>query len=146
MPRVLKIIDRMRIYEPYNLKSKALESTSQMLFGPKKVYISDTAFVMSYNDHDKLALKLWGVNQYLLLEEIDDKVRDAEWEWEEFYIMVATASCAQARAMAEEVLHPHERDMAPLIRKHVGVAPQLVGKELPIGPDTESPGKKVTLW
>ncbi|MDP1689722.1 MAG: hypothetical protein Q8L52_00755 [bacterium] len=109
MAYLLKVPRMMRIFTPVTPGSKLLRRTDSV-FSPGEFFRLSEITVASYDHRDKLVLKSEEGTLYLLVEEIDEEIRELAFVWTSLYEESHNAGAALATI----------RDyLVPLLRRYI---------------------------
>ena len=106
----------MRVFRHVSSISKRLYLTDDTLSLGEIVKLKGVA-VMSYDHHDKLTLLLHHDDRYLLVEEIDEQIRELAFRWALHH--EAGARYRVVFSAAEENKKAVEAALAPLMRRYI---------------------------
>jgi hypothetical protein len=109
MTYIFTLPNPMRVFKPVNPGAKLLRRTDRIISSEEVVKIS-AIVVASYDHTDKLALKLDENDSHLLVEEIDDEIRELAYQWTAIYEETQDEGAAHAAV--------HEK-LAPLLQKYI---------------------------
>lgn len=110
MPYLFTLPNAMRAFISTGSSSKTLFRTSCMFHSGEVIKISEVA-VMNYDNRNQLSLRLYQNNLFLLVEEIDEKIREVAFRWCRLFEKSSCVDAAIGLAALPDELVP----LVPLI-------------------------------